>query len=146
MNETEEVRVENGTDLILALLYAGGTKRERDEEIIGNTRLDKLVFLLEQETSLKKYLTDFKFDAYNFGPYSSEVFDSIQALINSGLVKADPLESEGYLDEADRYEIEDQTLDNVPGPKKTIVYSLTPEGRIVGSALFNSLSLRRGKN
>jgi uncharacterized protein YwgA len=141
MNQLDEVRVENGTDLILALLYAGGTKKEKGEEVVGNTRLDKLVFLLEQETSLRKYLADFKFDAYNYGPYSSEVFDAIQALISAGLVKAEQLESEGYLDEADRFQIEDQASDSGPGPKTTIVYGLTAEGEIVGSALFNSLSL-----
>lgn len=139
MNEMQEIRVDNGTDLILALLYAGGTKKDKNEAIVGNTRLDKLVFLLGQETTLKRYLKDFNFDAYNFGPYSSEVFDSVQALINSGLVKAEQLESEGFLDEADRYQIEEQTLDSNPGPRKTVVYSLTPEGEVVGSALFESL-------
>jgi uncharacterized protein YwgA len=140
MTQTDVVQVENGTDLILALLFAGGAKKDKNEEIVGNTRLDKLVFLLEQETSLKKYLSDFNFDAYNFGPYSSEVFDSVRALINAGLVKSDQLESEGFLDEADRYQIEEQTLDTEPGPRKTVVYSLTPEGEIVASALFNSLT------
>jgi hypothetical protein len=139
MNQAEQVLVENGTDLILALLYAGGAKKDKNEAIVGNTRLDKLVFLLEQETTLKKYLKDFNFDAYNFGPYSSEVFDSVRALINSGLVKAEQLESGAFLDEADRYQFEEQTLDSDPGPRKTVVYSLTPEGEVVGSALFDSL-------
>lgn len=140
MTQTEVVRVENGTDLILALLFAGGIKKEKNEEIVGNTRLDKLVFLLGQETTLKKYLKEFNFDAYNFGPYSSEVFDSVQALINAGLVRSQQLESEGFLDEADRYQIEEQTQDSDPGPRKTVVYSLTSEGEIVASALFESLS------
>jgi|SRR6267143_2990692 len=140
MQEPELIRVDSGTDVILAFLYAGGTRKPKNEEIFGNTRLDKLLFLLEQETTLKKYLTEFNYEAYNYGPYSSEVFDAIQALINAGLVKADSSPSEGFLDEADRYQIETDVLDNISSPKETIVYSLTPEGEKVGSALFQTLS------
>lgn len=141
MTESEKVSVENGTDLVLVLLFAGGAKKAENEEIIGNTRLDKLIFLLEMETSLKKYIANnFKFDAYNFGPYSPELFDSIQALANAGLVSIGRSESEEYLNEADRYQIELQLEENTESPKTATVYSLTPEGRIVASELFQSLS------
>lgn len=140
MKQPEVIRVENGTDLILALLYAGGLRKPKNEEVIGNTRLDKLLFLLEQESPLKKYLADFKYEAYNYGPYSSEVFDAIQALINAGLVRMQSSPSEGFLEEADRYQIETEALDNISSPKETVVYSLTQEGETVASALFNTLS------
>lgn len=68
MTTTEIIPVETGTDLILTLLFAGGDKKKNNEEIVGNTRIDKLVFLLEKETTLKKYIQDFTFDAYNFQP------------------------------------------------------------------------------
>jgi uncharacterized protein YwgA len=135
------VSVENGSDLVLALLFAGGARKNENEEIVGNTRLDKLMFLLEKETSLKRYIeTDFKFDAYKFGPYSSELFDSVQALVNAGLIEIKRSESEEYLDEADRYQIEQQLEENDESPKTTVIYSLTPEGKIVASVLFQSLS------
>lgn len=135
------ISVENGSDLVLALLFAGGARKNENEEIVGNTRLDKLMFLLEKETSLKKYVeTDFKFDAYNFGPYSSGLFDSVQALVNAGLFEAKRSESEEYLDEADRYQIERQLEENDESPKTTIIYSLTPEGEKVASTLFQSLN------
>lgn len=135
------VSVENGSDLILALLFAGGARENENEEIVGNTRLDKLMFLLGKETSLKKYIeTNFKFDAYNFGPYSSELFDSVQALVNAGLIEIKRSDSEEYLDEADRYQIEQQLEENEESPKTTVIYSLTPEGRTVASVLFQSLS------
>ena len=137
---SDTISVENGTDIILAFLFAGGSRKTENEEIVGTTRLDKLIFLLAQETGLRKYLNDFSFEPYNFGPYSAGVFDAIQALENAGLVKVDTLDSEGYLDEADRYQIELQAGENVDSPKTTTVYSLTPEGMKVASALFNALS------
>lgn len=141
MTESEKVSVENGTDSVLVLLFAGGAKKTENEEIIGNTRLDKLMFLLEKETTLKKYIIDnFKFDAYNFGPYSSELFDSVQALVNAGLVSVEKSESEEYLNEADRYQIELQLEENTESPKAATIYSLTPEGKTVASELFQSLS------
>lgn len=139
MLENEKIQVDNGTDMILALLYAGGSRKAQNEEIVGNTRLVKLLFILAHETSLNKYMTDFKYDAYNFGPFSSELFDAVQALINAGLVKIVRSDSEGYLDEADRFHAE-READEPDSAKNTLIYSLTAEGKVVGSALFNSLS------
>lgn len=139
MLEKETIKVENGTDLILTLLYAGGNRKPENEEIIGNTRLVKLLFLLTHETSLKKYGSDFKYDPYNFGPFSSELYDVLQALINAGLIKATTSDSEGFLDEADRYKGEHEA-DEIDSAKNTIIYSLTSEGKVVGSTLFNSLT------
>ena len=140
MLETNVITVENGTDLLLTLLYAGGKRNDINEEIVGNTRIVKLLFLLEKETSLKKYLSDFTYDAYNYGPFSSELFDSLQALINANLVNAHTNEFESYLDEADRFQIERQSDNEADSPKTIVRYSLTEDGLIVGKALFDSLS------
>jgi len=136
------ISVENGNDMVLVLLFAGGARKSENEEIVGNTRLDKLMFLLEKETSLKRHIeSNFRFDAYRFGPFSSELFDSVQALVNAGLIEIKRSESEEYLDEADRYEIEQQLEeDDEESPKTTVIYSLTAAGRMVASALFQSLS------
>ncbi len=135
------ITVENGTDLLLVLLYTGGKRSDINEEIVGNTRIVKLIFLLEEETSLKKYLSDFTYDAYNYGPFSSELFDSLQALINARLVNALSNELESYLDEADRFQIERQTNTEADSPKTIMRYSLSADGLIVGKALFDSLSI-----
>lgn len=144
MTVTEIIPVETGTDLILTLLFAGGERKKSNEEIVGNTRIDKLMFLLEKETTLKKYIRDFTFDAYNFGPYSSQLFDALQALVNAGLVKASSAavttESDAYLDEADRFQIEFQVDEGSESGKTVTQYSLMPEGEKVASALWQSLS------
>jgi uncharacterized protein YwgA len=135
-----QIRVENGTDVILALLYAGGAKKQTNEEIVGNTRLYKLVFLTEYETSLSRLMKDITFEPYNYGPYSSQVFDTVQVLANAGLVKVEDAGSESYLDEADRYQVESVADDETDTSTTIKVYSLTDEGVRVGEALFNSLS------
>lgn len=113
---------------------------KRNEPISGNTRLDKLVFLIEMETSLGKLLkNDFKYEAYNFGPYSSEVFDAIQALNNAGLVNIDRKPVDELLSEADRYYVEQQA-DIGESQEAMAVYSLTEDGITVAESLFNSLS------
>jgi uncharacterized protein YwgA len=141
LSGTEEISVENGMDVVLILLFAGGGKQAKNEKIVGNTRLDKLMFLLEKETNLKKYIErSISFDAYNFGPYSSELFDSVQALVNAGLIKTEKAESEDYLSEVDRYHLEQQLEDIAESSKSTVIYSLTADGEIVASALFQSLS------
>ncbi len=141
LSSDETISVENGTDMLLVLLHAGGKTKPEDEEIVGITKLGKLVFLLKNETVLAKYLNDFSYEAYNYGPYSSEVFDSLQALINAGLVRTRKGESSGYIEESDRYEIEEQAnSENMAGIGKTTIYELTDEGRTVATALMQSLS------
>jgi len=137
---TVTIPVENVTDVTLALLFSGGSEKPENEEVVGNTRLTKLMFLVQHETSLGRYLKELKYDAYNFGPYASELFDAVQALISNGLIKSTRSDSEGYLDEADRFQIEMQAEDSVDSPRTTVIYSLTAEGKTVGSALYHGLS------
>lgn len=140
ISESEIIRVENGADVILVLLFSGGSKKSENEEIMGNTRLVKLIFLLEKETSLRQYLRDFLYEAYNYGPFSSELYDALQALVNAGLVRDRQSESEGFLDEADRFHIERQTGSEAESLRNTTVYSLTRKGIIVASTLYRNLT------
>jgi len=67
------------TDILLVLLHYS--------PIVGNTRLQKLPFLIEQE---KKILPDdgsFNYEANKFGPASRNLYDDIEFLINTGFVE-----------------------------------------------------------
>ena len=140
MASNEKFGVENGTDMILVLLQTGGKTKPKDEEIVGLTRLIKLIFLLKKETSLAKYLDDFSYEAYNYGPYSSEVFDSLQALINAGLIQTQTSVSSQYIEESDRFEIQEQASSESTDIPRTIIYQLTDDGRTVATVLIESLS------
>lgn len=64
-------------DLVIMLLYARGASRKFGEPIVGITRLTKLLFLLERETSVKD---GFKFVPYKMGPYSPDITPIIEFL------------------------------------------------------------------
>lgn len=76
--------INNKKDILLLLLYSPGCNGEVNEPVIGRTRLVKMIFLLWRELRpfFKKNieLTDddfYKFYAWNYGPFSKEVYDDI---------------------------------------------------------------------
>jgi len=75
----------NGTDLMLMLLYAKGSKGIYNEPILTFTKLDRMLFLLNKEEAFMN-LVDFEFDHENYGPFSAEAFDMMEALIISGII------------------------------------------------------------
>ena len=68
--------------------YVGALVQLNGGEIIGKTRLQKTVFLLES----KKLGYGFDFDYHNFGPFSSELAFAV-----------DGAESLGYIETEERY-------------------------------------------
>lgn len=66
------------TDLILVLLYSKGQSGKTNEPIVGITRLMKLLFLLNKEQDF----TQFNFEPYKMGPYSSDVYPELDFLQN----------------------------------------------------------------
>lgn len=75
-------------DAIVLLLGSDPGGQERRGEIRGITRLEKLVFLMDKETSAVEYFTeDPEFEAYNFGPFSSKVYKAVDTLVEAGLVE-----------------------------------------------------------
>jgi uncharacterized protein YwgA len=79
--------VKSAADLMVLLLYARGYTGKLNEEIRGITRLEKLMYLLLKEGSFEKILSqEVAFEAYDFGPYSAEVYDLIESLSMMGIV------------------------------------------------------------
>jgi len=73
-------------DLLLLLLGIKGNKATT-EGLGGITRLQKLLFLLEQETHVIPNGDGFKFEAYKAGPYSSQLYDDLEFLENLDLIE-----------------------------------------------------------
>jgi uncharacterized protein YwgA len=87
--------------LLMMLLAAPGPRGTKAEAIQGTTRLQKLLFLLENEGGLRVTVgPDFCFTAYKFGPVSKELYDDLEKLDNLGLLEADTVaeasEAEAY--------------------------------------------------
>ena len=71
----------NEETLTLSLLYT----RNR-EAIEGATRFQKLVFLAQEE---QRFAEVFDFEAYKYGPYSTELASTVRGLEARGLVKTE---------------------------------------------------------
>lgn len=67
----------SGMKAILALLYSKGPSNHLCEEVVGRTKLEKLLFLLEKEALLT---WDYEFEAYDYGPCSDKTYDDIGVL------------------------------------------------------------------
>jgi len=135
-----EVSISSATDVLLVLLYAPGISNKEGEPIHGITRLEKLMFLLEKETSFKEIINkNYKFDAYDYGPFSSEIFDDIESLKSAGILNES--KSGGHKLEYIDFEENEmnvyETISSSPSIKK---YELTPKGIAIGKILFESLS------
>jgi len=72
--------------LLLVGMNPGG---EIGEGIGGITRLQKLLYLLEQEEHLTPTEGGFEFTAYKAGPYSSKLYDDLEFLENLGLLESE---------------------------------------------------------
>lgn len=76
--------------LLLMLLAAPGATGRPAEPVHGITRMEKLAFLLENLLLERRLVKDalFGFEAYDFGPFSSQVYGDLEFLSQQGLVVA----------------------------------------------------------
>ncbi len=95
--------------LLLLLIYSPGMSDEINEPIKGRTRIVKMMFLFDQEIK-KKFLKDSdieeiempEFYAWDYGPFSKQVYDDIEFFINNGFIENKILK--GEIDEAEEDE------------------------------------------
>jgi len=74
---------------ILLLMLGIGNETDIANGINGITRLQKYIFLLENEDYIKKLDEGYDFEAYKAGPYSPTLYDDLEFLENLGLIKAE---------------------------------------------------------
>jgi uncharacterized protein YwgA len=134
--------IESGADLIIALLYAPGNTGKPSEEIRGITRLEKLLFLLLKEAGFEKKTSgELVFEAYDFGPYSGEVVDILDALKADGLVAGRVEELQSYSEVVDGLMVSGRYEESAAEKPRTVeIYALTERGKRVGDALFTGLA------
>ncbi|RLM41313.1 DUF4065 domain-containing protein [Haloarcula sp. Atlit-47R] len=79
--------IDRRTDVVFILFY-------HMESIHGVTKLQKLLFLIEQETNFfEEYRDDiaFNFAPYKMGPFSEAVYEELHFLLQLGAIEATPL-------------------------------------------------------
>lgn len=74
--------INNDTDLAFLLFHHA-------EEIEGTTELQKLFFLLQEETDFDEVYEDvcFEFEPYKYGPFSEQIYDELELLIGWGVLE-----------------------------------------------------------
>ena len=143
-----------GADYLLVLLYLNEM-----QPIFGAVRLEKMMFLFEKEIAkvLKnKGLESEKlanFFAYNYGPFSKDVYDQTELFKSIGFLKITNLNSKEELDEADDWEenafvdeiFDDETKIIIPD-NKYMKYEITELGaNFVKEKLLNKITLEQRK-
>ena len=138
------MHIENSMDLLLVLLFSPG-KTGESEPIEGITRLQKLMFLLQQgkgPSELVKQAQDYKYKPYKMGPYSSDLNKDLDELKSAGLLATEELE---YLLPDDRIESEAgererDILNSGMRKVKSSRFELTKFGRRVAHDLYEGMS------
>jgi len=124
-------------DAIVLLLGAPAKAPALRDRIEGVTRLEKLVFLLQQETKLGELLTeDPKFESHNFGPFSAKIYQAVETLAAANL-----LEDSAQLSPSteDSWEAE-EVVGAAQGDRyATRNFTLTDRGRRYYAALIKDL-------
>lgn len=122
-------KIENSKDLILHLLYVPGQTGKVCEPITGKTRLQKMLFLFKEEVwkkfKLDKHIDNKalpSFEAYDFGPFSKQIYEDIEFLSSVGFVSKSGDEDDESIEQELRdefkevnedYEEETYSLSNV---------------------------------
>lgn len=78
-----------GSDLVLLMLAAPTKVTSAVNRVNGITRLEKLLFLVEKETEIPATISKDKlqFKAYDYGPFSKDVYQAVELLEEADLVK-----------------------------------------------------------
>ena len=134
--------VESGLDLLVLLLYAKGSTGTVKEEVSDTTRLVKLLYLLVKEGGFSRLKKDLDFEPKDFGPWSGDVFDAIEALKELGLIQTQNLPPNSYDEIADYVQWVEETPTQASAMEGGIknTYFLTKRGIIVAETLYDKLA------
>lgn len=118
-------------DLILLLLQAETDAPAARNQIHGVTRLEKLLFLAEQEEDISKQVEDgFVFKPYDYGPYSKEIYEAVELLEEANLLREERVFEGRSLDE-----MEEAVATNSEPEGVERRFFLTDEGTAVAQLL-----------
>ena len=100
----------------------------RDRKIVGRTRFQKLLFLIEHEVpEVKNYFEEsYEWEPYHYGPFSNKLFDDLAFLSYWDFIE---------VVNEDEYEDEELSEETIP-----VIYNLTEKGaKIVEKKILPAL-------
>ena len=154
MSEKEPNEIQIDPEDIILLLLEANHKLLGKEELSGITRLEKILFLLQKETSFEKVASFYNFMPLNFGPFSKEVYEAIEFLEGCELIQVrDRVHSSYYanvgeillLQEISEGEVTEATTGDDAGVTEKL-FSLTKDGHTVAQKLREAIEKRRPKD
>lgn len=144
--------INNRKDVLLLLLYSPGRGDEPNEPLVGRTRLVKMLFLFKREVlphfSKGTEIDEknfYKFFPWDFGPFSTEVYDDLTFFTLREFIEQAPTDEESLPESAAEWEKwvaqsgVGQQLDDV-NPYEEEEFKLTPKGMAFTKKLFDNLS------
>lgn len=114
--------IDRRTDVVFILFYFA-------DSIRGVTKLQKLLFLIEQETEFFEAYQDevaFNFAPYKMGPFSEHVYSEIEFLLQIDAIESETMDSPGRFSK----------LDSPLGNKE---FRITPKGEKIAAQLVRLL-------
>lgn len=144
--------INNRKDVLLLLLYSPGKSNEYNEPIVGRTRLVKMLFLFKNE-ALQHFRrgTDvnesnfYEFFAWDFGPFSTQVYDDLTFFMLQGFIESTLTEEESLPESAAEWDL---WLERT-GTKESVdaiemfqeeSFKLTEKGALFTRRLYEALS------
>jgi len=143
-NGTPIAPIENGLDVVLALLYAPGTSGRIAEPVRGITRLQKLLFLLWKEGKFYEDIPNlYNFQAYDFGPCVDDLYDDLDFGEDIELIAVEEVPSGNEFEDGDEEAFLRDFGFRLVNRSMRRDFMLTEQGKEAARQIYESLAKER---
>jgi hypothetical protein len=150
--ERQMAKPNNRKDILLLLLYSPGKTGKLNEPIVGKTRLIKMLFLFKKE-ALDHFcrgteISDenfYEFFPWNFGPFSSQVYDDLVFFDLRGFIESSAAPQESLPESEEEWEkwLDESGTSRIPPEVDSYeeeTFLLTDTGIRFTKEIYDSLS------
>lgn len=135
----EQSRKLDKEDVLLLLLFSMSVE-EAKGSVASITRVEKMMYLLQQETEFSGKLQDkFEYKPWKYGPFSKGIYESLDLLFSLDLVNIESRELANYMEYTERDELKLIGMEEEE-PVLEKVFSLTDRGKRVAENLRGLIS------
>jgi len=145
-------KINNRKDVLLLLLYSPGRGDRPNEPIVGRTRLVKMLFLFKEEAfpHFRSHVDIppdkfYQFFAWNFGPFSRDVYDDLTFFVLRDFIKTSEVEEEALPESAAEWQAwldcaPDAADEDLISEFEEVSFALTEKGVAFAAELYENLS------
>jgi uncharacterized protein YwgA len=140
-SSNEPIKLESGSDLLITLLYTPGKTAHPAEPIDGITRLQKLMFLLQQNVGPKQLVDEamaYGYKPYKMGPYANALQRDLNELQAAGIIITERLDY-WLPDDGDVVSGSDSDASFQEKRVESYRFYLSELGKRIGDDIWNSI-------